>query len=95
MSVADEYLYRTAIARLRVTKSTRRLLERTIDQFHRGCQLAVERGFPGVTEKRALQSVAYDEVRESTGLKSQHAILATHRAAEAIAGVRDRWQEGQ
>lgn len=66
--MADEYLYRTAITRLRVTESARRLLEATIDEFRRGCQLAVERGFPGVTGKRALQSVAYEEVRESTGL---------------------------
>jgi IS605 OrfB family transposase len=93
--VADEYCYRTAITRLRVAESERRLLERTIDEFRRGCQLAVERGFPGVTEKLTLQSMTYEEVRETTGLKSQHAILATHRAAEAIAGVRDRWAAGR
>jgi putative transposase len=93
--VAAEYCYRTAITRLRVEASDRRLLERTIDEFRNGCQLAVERGFPGVTEKQHLQSLAYDDVREKTSLKSQHAILATHRAAEAIAGVRDSWDEGR
>ncbi|PSP97931.1 transposase [Halobacteriales archaeon QS_4_70_19] len=93
--MAEEYLYRTAITRLRVEESDRRLLKRTIDQFRDGCQLAVEEGFPRVTEKRTLQSIAYDTVRDETALKSQHAILATHRAAEAIAGVRDRWSEGE
>ncbi|WP_254823203.1 RNA-guided endonuclease InsQ/TnpB family protein [Haloglomus halophilum] len=93
--MAAEYCYRTAITRLRVDTSDRRLLERTIDEFRDGCQLAVERGFPGVTEKQRLQSLAYDDVRDATALKSQHAILATHRAAEAIAGVRDSWDEGQ
>jgi IS605 OrfB family transposase len=93
--VADEYLYRTAITRLRVEDSQRRLLEQTIDEWRRGCQLVIGRLFPKVDEKRAAQSITYEAVRESTGLKSQHAILATHRAAEAIAGVRDRWQEGK
>lgn len=93
--MADEYLYRTAITRLRVEDSQRRLLEQTIDEWRRGCQLVIGRLFPKVDEKRAAQSITYEAVRESTGLKSQHAILATHRAAEAIAGVRDRWQEGK
>jgi hypothetical protein len=63
--VADEYCYRTASTRLRGEESEQPQPGRTIDEFRRGRQLAVERGFPEGTEKRALQSLAYDAVRES------------------------------
>jgi transposase len=36
--------------------------------------------------KSDVQPLAYDDVREDTDLGSQHAILATHQAAQAITG---------
>nr|WP_264475325.1 transposase [Halorubellus salinus] len=45
--------------------------------------------------KREVQSIAYDAIREETELGSQHAVLATHRAAEAIAGCVERRRKGK
>lgn len=44
--------------------------------------------------KAEIQQLAYDTIREQTDLCSQHAILATHRAAEAITGCRKRREKG-
>jgi putative transposase len=45
--------------------------------------------------KSDVQPLAYDAVRDNTGLGSQHAILATHQAAEAITGCIERRTKGK
>ena len=45
--------------------------------------------------KSDVQPLAYDSVRDTTGLGSQHAILATHQAAEAITGCIERRTNGK
>jgi len=42
-----------------------------------------------------VQPLAYDSVREDTDLGSQHAILATHQAAQAITGCIERRSKGK
>lgn len=79
-----EYCRRTARTRLDVDGQAHEALLAVIGEWKRGCQLAVERAW-GVCHTRSdVQSLAYDEVRERTDLGSQHAVLATHEAAEAI-----------
>jgi IS605 OrfB family transposase len=80
----SEYLRRTAVTRLDVDPADRGSLLAVIDEWKRGCQLAVEEAW-GVCHTRSdVQQLAYDEIRERTDLGSQHAVLATHQAAEAI-----------
>jgi putative transposase len=93
--VTDDYIRRTAITRLAVEEQQHQLLERTVTAWKRGCQLAVENGWPECTNKRRLQSRAYDTIRDETGLGSQHAILATHQAAEAISACETRAENGR
>jgi len=45
--------------------------------------------------KSDVQPLAYEDVRERTGLGSQHAILATHQAAQAITGCIERRFNGK
>ena len=45
--------------------------------------------------KSDVQPLAYDDVREHTHLGSQHAILATHQAAQAITGCVERRSNGK
>ncbi|WP_254832751.1 RNA-guided endonuclease InsQ/TnpB family protein [Haloglomus salinum] len=93
--MADDYIRRTAITRLAVEEQQHQLLERTVSAWKRGCQLAVENGWPNCTSKRRLQSRAYETIRDETGLGSQHAILATHQAAEAISACETRAENGR
>lgn len=93
--MTDEYIRRTAITRLAVDEQQHRTLERTVTAWKRGCQLAVDHGWPGCTSKRQLQSHAYDAIREETDLRSQHAILATHQAVEAISACETRAENGR
>lgn len=82
--MAEEYDHRTAVTRLEVEKSDRRLLEETIDHWRRGCGIATNLAWDSCDDKRGIQSLAYDDIRDRTDLGSQHAILATHQVAEAI-----------
>jgi IS605 OrfB family transposase len=93
--VADDYVRRTAITRLEVTDEQRNLLEETISEWKRGCQLATDKAWNVCNAKSDVQPLAYDDVREQTGLGSQHAILATHQAAQAITGCIDRQSKGK
>ncbi|WP_276259714.1 RNA-guided endonuclease InsQ/TnpB family protein [Haloglomus litoreum] len=93
--MTDDYIRRTAITRLAVEEQQHQLLERTVTAWKRGCQVAVEKGWPRCSSKRALQSRAYDTIRDETGLGSQHAILATHQAAEAISACETRAENGR
>jgi putative transposase len=45
--------------------------------------------------KSDVQPLAYEDVREHTDLGSQHAILATHQAAQAITGCVERRSNGK
>ncbi|RLM83858.1 transposase [Halobellus sp. Atlit-38R] len=93
--MADDYVRRTAITRLEVTDEQRALLEETISEWKRGCQLATDMAWNVCNAKSDVQPLAYDDVREHTDLGSQHAILATHLAAQAITGCLERRSEGK
>jgi IS605 OrfB family transposase len=82
--VAEEYDHRTAVTRLEVEEDDRWLLEETIDHWRQGCQIATDLAWDSYDDKRGIQSLAYDYIRNRTNLGSQHAILATHQVAEAI-----------
>ncbi|ELY45615.1 IS1341-type transposase (TCE32) [Natronorubrum bangense JCM 10635] len=86
---------RTAITRLSVTDEQRDLLEETITEWKRGCQLATDIAWGKCNAKSDVQPLAYDTVREQTDLGSQHAILATHQAAQAITGCIERRSNGK
>ena len=93
--MADDYVRRTAITRLEVTDEQRDLLEETISEWKRGCQLATDMAWGTCNAKSDVQPLAYDTVREQTDLGSQHAILATHQAAQAITGCLERRSKGK
>jgi len=83
--VADtEYTRRTLVVRLEADRSIREQLTDTVVEWKRGYQLAVERAWGVCYTRSDVQQLAYDEVRARTDLGSQHAVLATHQAAEAI-----------
>ncbi|MFC7130081.1 RNA-guided endonuclease InsQ/TnpB family protein [Haloferax chudinovii] len=86
---------RTAITRLSVDGEQRELLEETISEWKRGCQIATDMAWGRCNAKSDVQPLAYDDVREHTGLGSQHAILATHQAAEAITGSLEHRSNGK
>ena len=93
--MADDYVRRTAITRLEVTDEQRDLLEETISEWKRGCQLATGMAWGKCNAKSDVQPLAYDTVRDKTDLGSQHAILATHQAAQAITGCIERRSKGK
>jgi len=94
-TVVDDYVRRTAITRLSVDGKQRQLLEGTISEWKRGCQLATDMAWDKCNTKSDVQPLAYDTVREDTDLGSQHAILATHQAAQAITGCIERRSKGK
>ncbi|MDS0260967.1 transposase [Haloarcula sp. S1CR25-12] len=93
--MADDYVRRTAITRLSVDGKQRELLEEPISEWKRGCQLATDMAWGKCNAKSDVQPLAYDDVREQTDLGSQHAILATHQAAQAITGCIERRANGK
>ena len=93
--MVDDYVRRTAITRLSVDDEQRQLLEETISEWKEGCQLATDMAWEECNAKSDVQPLAYDEVRDQTDLGSQHAILATHQAAQAITGCIERRANGK
>ncbi|SDY95284.1 RNA-guided endonuclease InsQ/TnpB family protein [Halopenitus persicus] len=93
--MADDYVRRTAITHLSVDGEQRDLLEDTITEWKRGCQIATDLAWGHCNTKSDVQPLAYDSVREDTDLGSQHAILATHQAAQAITGCIERRSKGK
>ena len=96
----DEYDRRTAVTRIAVSESDRELLEQTITEWKRACQLAADlvwnRAQSRETVRRGeVQSLTYDEIRNRTSVGSQHAILATRRAADAIASCLEQRARGK
>ncbi len=88
--MADDSVRRTAITRLSVDGEQRELLEETISEWKRGCQIATDIAWGKCNAKSDVQPLAYDTVRDETDLGSQHAVLATHQAAQAITGCLER-----
>ncbi|UTF54854.1 RNA-guided endonuclease InsQ/TnpB family protein [Natronosalvus rutilus] len=93
--MADDYVRRTTITRLEVTDEQRDLLEETISEWKRGCQLTTDMAWGKANAKSDVQPLAYDTVRDDTDIGSQHAILATHQAAQAITGCNERRSKGK
>ena len=91
----DDYHRRTAITRLAVSPTKDSLLRDTIEEWKRGCQIAVDKAWERCHSKSDVQTLAYDDVREDTSLGSQHAILACHQVAENIKSCISRRQEGK
>lgn len=76
------------------------LVRETIYEYNDGCQIPADelwpaRGPNSELTNNEVQSNTYDTVREETELGSQHAILATHQAAQALRGVRERRNNGK
>ena len=86
---------RTEITRLEVTDEQHDLLEEKISEWKRVCQLATDMAWNKCNAQSDVQPLAYDDVREQTDLGSQHAILATHQATQAIAGCIERRSKGK
>ena len=93
--MADGCRYRTAVTRLRVTESDRQLLERTVDHWQRACDIAAGIAWPEMTDTGAVQSAAYDVIRERTDLGSQHSILATRQAASTVKSCVEHRKRGR
>jgi IS605 OrfB family transposase len=91
----DDYHRRTAITRLAVSPTDESLLRDTIEEWKQGCQIAVDKAWERCHSKSDVQDLAYDDVRETTSLGSQHAILACHQAAENIKSCISRRQDGK
>ncbi|WP_458188767.1 RNA-guided endonuclease InsQ/TnpB family protein [Haladaptatus sp. NG-WS-4] len=86
----SEYLKRTAVTRLVIEEDDHERLLAMVREWKRGCQLAVNSAWGNCHTRNEVQRLAYDELRERTDLGSQHAVLATHRAAEVIKRALDR-----
>ena len=91
----NEYHRRTAITRLSVSEPDEQLLRQTVAEYIDGCQIAVDMAWKRCSSKADVQSLAYDDVLEHTGVGSQHAILACHQAAENIKSCLSRWEDGK
>ena len=85
-----EYFRRTAVTGLSVAPDEATRLGELVDEWRRGCQLAVNEAWGVCHTRSEVQQLTYDELRERTALGSQHVVLATHRAAEAIKRARAR-----
>jgi len=78
-----------------VSPTDESLLQETIQEWKRGCQLAVDKAWEQCHTKSDIQQLAYDDIREQTELGSEHTILTCHQAAENISSCRTRRQEGK
>ena len=101
MSGSNDVIRRTAIvpATFRSAEDEA-LLRDTIHEYNDGCQIPADtlwpaRGNNSEFTNTEVQSNTYDTVRSETDLGSQHAILATHQAAQALRGVRERRNNGK
>jgi IS605 OrfB family transposase len=83
--VSSDVSYRTAVTRLDPAGQDEKLLHSTVEEFKRACNIVVSEAW-GCSNygSRHVQSVAYDTIIERTSLKSQHAVLAAHHAADAM-----------
>ncbi|WP_423743591.1 transposase (plasmid) [Haladaptatus sp. SPP-AMP-3] len=88
-----EYFRRTAVTRLAVEAEDHERLLSMVREWKRGCQIAVNAAWGVCHTRNEVQKLAYEKLRERTSLGSQHAVLATHRAAEAIKRTLERGDE--
>jgi putative transposase len=92
---SGEYRYRTAITRLSLSPEGEQRLRDTVDAWREACGIAIDKAWPNRHAKSAVQQLAYDAIREQTGLASQHAILATHRVAENVKSCIELREDGR
>ncbi len=90
-----EYFRRTAVTRLTVETDDHERLLSMVREWKRGCQIAVNEAWGVCHTRNEVQKLAYDPLRERTDLGSQHAVLATHRAAEAIKRALERGDDAE
>ncbi|QLD86221.1 IS200/IS605 family element transposase accessory protein TnpB [Natronomonas halophila] len=65
-----------------------------MQEWQNACQIAAESAWGVTTDATSVQSMAYDAVRDGTSLKSQHAILATHRVADTLRSITEKHDRG-
>lgn len=92
--MVNGYIYRTAVTRLKCGDREGRLLVATIDEWLHACQIATDAAWDDCYNKRNLQTRIYDQIRDRTALKSEHVLLAIHRAAEAVKSCVERRNSG-
>ncbi|KZN25077.1 transposase [Haladaptatus sp. R4] len=90
-----EYFRRTAVTRLAVEADDHERLLSMVREWKRGCQIAVNVAWGVCHTRNEVQQLAYEPLRERTELGSQHAVLATHRAAEAIKRALERSDDAE
>lgn len=93
--MSEDHHYRTVVTRLDISDDAQRALDATIDAYREACQIATDMAWNECYQPGDVQALAYDPIREQTALKSQHTILATRQASEAIAGCVSRFSEGE
>lgn len=91
----DDYLYRTAVTRVEVDAEAVAKLHALIDAWQAGCAIATEYAWGETTAAGTIQSAVYDRIREQTGLKSEHTLLACHRVADTLTSLAKRRERGQ
>ena len=96
MTGTDDAIRRTIICPVTFRSPKDEALVRdTIHEYNDACQVPADalwpaRGSNTEYTDQAVQTKTYDAVRDETRLGSQHALLATHQAAQALRGVRER-----
>jgi len=94
-------IQRTAVVKLSVPDERCDDLKRTMNTFRDAAQRFADRGWDGdddgyvITSRSRLQPLAYDEIREDTGLHSDLTVAAVNHAADALTGCVDRMKEGE
>lgn len=101
VSGSDEVIRRTAIVPVSFRSPEDEAVAReTIYECNDGCQIPADELWPAhgpdsEFTDNTVQSITYDTVRKESELGSQHAILATHQAAQTLRGVRERRNNGK
>ncbi|MFB6117176.1 RNA-guided endonuclease InsQ/TnpB family protein [Halosegnis sp.] len=83
------------MTRLTVSDSAAQSLHDVTDAWRSACAIATDFAWPETTSASAIQSAAYDRIREETGLKSQHTLLVCHHVAETVRSLAARAEQGQ
>lgn len=91
-------LRRTVVVKLDVDDSDATLLHETIEEYHWAANYVIENAWKDdykPTSKTKLHKRTYSDVRENTRLQANLVQSARNRAADAIKGVVDHWQNGK
>jgi len=95
-----ESIRRTAKIKLNLDRETRSALAKTLDQYREAANTVVDiiwpvdRGEPQTLTRTEIHEKTYDAVRNQTDLHASHVQLARNRAAEAMASVVERQNQG-